>query len=153
MPGASEIGWYPSDPSFRRRFEQAVVDGLRHFATHGDITRVQCLLVPIPDKATRQVIAKSISSQFPVLIRSNGTLARDKARAEGFDWSALDCARFWPRRINVSEDRFYIKGEAFSAHELIEEVLDALVLQRNAITDDQVRRLKEAVDALAQRRA
>lgn len=152
MAAASDIGWYPTDPNFRRRFQSAIADGLRHFARYGDLTRVQRLLELIDDKATRHAFAKAIGTQFPVLIGRSGKLARDKVRAEGFDWSVLDTARFWPNRITVSEDRFFLQGQQFSATELIDEVIDALILQRHAIPDDHLERLKNAVDAVAKRR-
>ena len=152
MAGISDIGWYPTDPNFRKRFEEAIADGLRHFVKHGDITGVQRLLDLIDDKATRYAIAKSIAAQFPVLVGKNGKLARDKARANGFDWSALDTARFWPKRITVSDDRFFLQGQQFSAVELIDEVIDALILQRHAIPDDKLEQLKNTIDAITQRR-
>lgn len=152
MAAAADVGWYPTDPNFRKRFEEAIVDGLRHFVKHGDITGVQRLLDPIDDKGTRYAIAKRIADQFPVLVGKNGKLARDKARADGFDWSALDTARFWPKRITVSDDRFFLQGQQFSAVELIDEVIDALILQRHAIPDEKLEQLKNTVDAIAQRR-
>ena len=153
MAIAAEIGWYPSDLGFRRRFEEAVRNGLRHFSLHGDITAVQRLLDPISDKSIRFLILKSIATQFPVSVGKTGNLVRDRDRANGFDWSAIELAQFWPKRISVRDDVFYLQGLEFSAVELIDEVIDALVLQRHAIPDEHLQRLKEAVDAVARRRA
>jgi predicted nucleic-acid-binding protein len=153
MSKEGEIGWYPREPSFRKKFEQAVRRGLQHFVAHGDITQVQRLLDEIPDKTTRFVIAKNLATQFPLYINRNGKLGRNKIRSEGFDWSAIDTARLWPQRLHIVEDRFFLLGEDFSAEELIEEVIDALILHRHAIADDQLDRLKSAVDDVSVRRA
>lgn len=85
MAATSNVGWYPTDPNFRKRFEVAIVDGLRHFVKYGDITGGQRLLDSTDDKGTRYAITKSITDQSPVHVGKNGKPAGDKARVDGFD--------------------------------------------------------------------
>ncbi|WP_155646329.1 hypothetical protein [Erythrobacter donghaensis] len=125
---------------------------LQHFARHGDVTQVQQLLELVTDREVRFVIARRVATQFPIRVNQSGKLSRDKDRSPDFDWSAIETASFWPRRIQSEAGHISIRNEEFSLSELIDEVIDVLVLHRHTIPDGDLERLQNAVDTVAKRR-
>ena len=151
MVKGKEIGWFPADPAFRMKFEEAIIEGFKHFIEHGDLSYVQHILAEIPDKNARNTLIIQLKSKFPIALRKNGSLAIDPDRAEGFDWSIIEQPNIWPRRL-FTNNWFSVGGESFSSSELIDEVIDALVLDRNVIPDSELQRLKSVVDRVLDRR-
>lgn len=147
-----DLGWYPRDPNYRKAYENAMRAALQHFARHGDVTQVQQLLELVTDKEVRFLIARRVATQFPIRVNQSGKLSRDKDRSPDFDWSAIETASFWPRRIQSEAGHISIRNEEFSLSELIDEVIDVLVLHRHTIPDGDLERLQNAVDTVAKRR-
>lgn len=153
MKNDKVLGWYPADPGFRKKFERAVIEGFRHCAAHGDLSVVQRHLNTIPDVKVRHGLAVHLKGQFPVLARKDGSLGLNKERAKGFDWSNLESAKIWPRRLHLSKDAFSIGAEKFTVGELIDEFIDAIVLSRHTVPNAELQRLRETIDKVLDRRS
>lgn len=110
-----------------------MLEGFKHFRQHGDLAYVQRLIVDIPDTRTRHEFAIELCRQSPINIRKDGTLSLNKERAETFDWTVINSVKIWPRRLVMSDDCHSIGNQTFSTTEFIYEVIDALVLHRNAV--------------------
>lgn len=153
MKSEKLAGWYPADPAFRRKFEKAVVDGFRHCAEFGDLSLVQRHLNTIADHKARHSFATHLKGQFPVSVRKDGALGLNKERAKDFDWSILDHAKIWPRRLHLSNDAFSVGAEKFTISELIDEFIDAIVFSRHSVPEPELQRLRETVDTVLARRS
>src|SRR4051812_30629355 len=114
MKSEKFVGWYPADPAFRRKFEKAVIDGFRQCAEYGDLSLVQRQLNTIPDRKLRHSFASHLKGQFPVSVNKDGAIGLNKERAKDFDWSILESAKIWPRRLHLSNEAFTVGTEKFT---------------------------------------
>jgi hypothetical protein len=146
-------GWYPADPAFRRKFERAVVDGFRLCAQHGDLSLVQRHLNTIPDQKVRHSFATHLKGQFPVSVSKDGALGLNRERAKDFDWSILETAKIWPRRLHLSNAAFSVGAEKFAISELIDDFIDAILLSRHTVPEGELKRLRDTVDTVLARRS
>lgn len=144
--------WYPADPAFRRIFERALTEGFRRCAKHGDLSEVQRLLKLIPDPKRRLSFAQHLKTRLPICIKQGGSVGVDKERAKAFDWSVLDSAKIWPRRLHLSNEAFTVGAERLTIGELIDDFIDAILLSRHSVPEKELLRLKETIDNVLDRR-
>ncbi len=143
-----ELGWYPLDPAYRKRFNEVARDALAHARDHGDVRAINGLLSTIESKQIRQDLQSKIANLGPLVRdKKEDQLKLRKRREFTLEmWPEFSVLKVLDRTINViDESTIKLGSEYCSVAEFVEDVADIIALNRRAFTQQHLATLGDAI--------
>lgn len=145
------VWWFPQDLYFRQAFTEMAIQAIQHGINHHDLTKLNSLIIGIPDVKWSGEIRKTLSTYIDAQIEpSTNRLywANKKTRPTSLPDRRLD---LFTRGPKYKSSGVILGNLEFSISEFVDEVTDLLVLHRNKLEDEHIDQLALPILQLVER--